>query len=190
MSPSNFMFSLQLAKTKLENIYSETSEDTIINLKKLRKLSKEETVETIEETVNFVIDEKRSTSNSKCIIRKKKVIHKINDQETHVDIFEDSFTIPLHKFNLNLILSQTKVQNIEETVIVERSIQRLKQNENHVEIEELRLPVDSVNLETVLPMIDYKDIHTIFIKEERKQILKKNVETWPDLENVAREVGI
>lgn len=64
----------------------------------------------------------------------------------------------------------------------------MKHKENHVEIEELSLPVDSVNLETVLPMIDYTDIHTIFIKEERKQITKRNVEEWPDLEKVAKEV--
>ena len=83
-------------------------------------MSKEEAEETIEEVINFVIDEKRSTTSSKFIIRKKKVVHKQNDIETHSELFEDTFTIPLHKFNLNLILSQTKVHNIEETIILER----------------------------------------------------------------------
>ena len=136
-------------------------------------MSKEEAEETIEEVINFVIDEKRSTTSSKFIIRKKKVVHKQNDIETHSELFEDTFTIPLHKFNLNLILSQTKVHNIEETVILERSIQRSKQNEDTIEIEELKLPCDSMNLENVLPMIDFNEIGSILIKEKRKQIVKK-----------------
>ena len=136
-------------------------------------MSKEEAEETIEEVINFVIDEKRSTTSSKFIIRKKKVIHKQNDIETHSELFEDTFTIPLHKFNLNLILSQTKVHNIEETIILERSIQRSKQSEDTIEIEELKLPCDSMNLENVLPMIDFNEIGSIVIKEIRKQIVKK-----------------
>ena len=136
-------------------------------------MSKEEAEETIEEVINFVIDEKRSTTSSKFIIRKKKVIHKQNDIETHSELFEDTFTIPLHKFNLNLILSQTKVHNIEETIILERSIQRSKQNADTIEIEELKLPCDSMNLENVLPMIDFNEIGSILIKEKRKQIVKK-----------------
>ena len=136
-------------------------------------MSKEEAEETIEEVINFVIDEKRSTTSSKFIIRKKKVVHKQNDIETHSELFEDTFTIPLHKFNLNLILSQTKVHNIEETVILERSIQRSKQNADTIEIEELKLPCDSMNLENVLPMIDFNEIGSILIKEKRKQIVKK-----------------
>ena len=136
-------------------------------------MSKEEAEETIEEVINFVIDEKRSTTSSKFIIRKKKVVHKQNDIETHSELFEDTFTIPLHKFNLNLILSQTKVHNIEETIILERSIQRSKQSEDTIEIEELKLPCDSMNLENVLPMIDFNEIGSILIKEKRKQIVKK-----------------
>ena len=136
-------------------------------------MSKEEAEETIKEVINFVIDEKRSTTSSKFIIRKKKVIHKQNDIETHSELFEDTFTIPLHKFNLNLILSQTKVHNIEETIILERSIQRSKQSEDTIEIEELKLPCDSMNLENVLPMIDFNEIGSILIKEKRKQIVKK-----------------
>ena len=136
-------------------------------------MSIEEAEETIEEVINFVIDEKRSTTSSKFIIRKKKVVHKQNDIETHSELFEDTFTIPLHKFNLNLILSQTKVHNIEETIILERSIQRSKQSETTIEIEELKLPCDSFNIENVLPMIDFNEIGSILIKEKRKQIVKK-----------------
>ena len=138
-------------------------------------MSKEETEETIEEVINFVIDESKSTTSSKFIIRRKRVVHKQNDRETHSELFEDTFTIPLHKFNLNLILSQTKVHNIEETVILERSIQRSKQCEDTIEIEELKLPCDSMNLENVLPMIDFNEIDSIVIKEERKQIVKTKV---------------
>ena len=138
-------------------------------------MSKEETEETIEEVINFVIDESKSTTSSKFIIRRKRVVHKQNDRETHSELFEDTFTIPLHKFNLNLILSQTKVHNIEETVILERSIQRSKQCEDTIEIEEFKLPCDSMNLENVLPMIDFNEIDSIVIKEERKQIVKTKV---------------
>ena len=138
-------------------------------------MSKEEAEESIEEVINFVIDESKSTTSSKFIIRRKKVIHKQNGKETHTELFEDTFTIPLHKFNLNLILSQTKVHNIEETVILERSIQRLKQSEDTLEIEELKLPCDTMNLENVLPMIDFNDISSIVIKENRQQIVQKAV---------------
>ena len=138
-------------------------------------MSKEEAEENIEEVINFVIDESKSTTNSKFIIRRKRVVHKQNDKETHSELFEDTFTIPLHKFNLNLILSHTKVHDIEETVILERSIQRLKQSEDTIEIEELKLPCDSMNLENVLPMIDFNEISSIIIKEERKQIIRSDV---------------
>ena len=134
-------------------------------------MSKEEVEDTVEEIINFVIDESRSTANSKFIIRRKKVVHKINEKEIHTEIFEDTFTIPLHKFNLNLILSQTKVHNIDETVILGRSVQRLKQNDETIEIEELKLPCDTMNLENVLPVIDFNEISSIVIKEERKQIV-------------------
>ena len=111
--------------------------------------------------------------------RKRKVVHKdLNNQETCVEIFEDTFTIPLHKFNLNLILSQTKVHNIEETLIVQRNIKKKKVKENVVEIEDINLPTDSVNLETVLPMIDHTDICSFVMSEVRRQIVKKNVSTF------------
>ena len=134
--------------------------------------------ENIEEIVYFVIDEDRSTENSKFVKRKRKVVHKdLNDKETSVEIFEDTFTIPLHKFNLNLILSQTKIQNIEETLIVQRNIKKKKVNEDVVEIEVINLPTDSVNLETVLPMIDHTDICSFVISEVRRQIVRKDVST-------------
>ena len=134
--------------------------------------------ENIQEIVYFVIDEDRSTENSKFVKRKRKVVHKdLNDKETSVEIFEDTFTIPLHKFNLNLILSQTKIQNIEETLIVQRNIKKKKVNEDVVEIEVINLPTDSVNLETVLPMIDHTDICSFVISEVRRQIVRKDVST-------------
>ena len=117
--------------------------------------------------------------------RKRKVVHKdLNNQETSVEIFEDTFTIPLHKFNLNLILSQTKVHNIEETLIVQRNIKKKKVKENVVEIEDINLPTDSVNLETVLPMIDHTDICSFVISEVRRQIVKKNVSTFISIKSV------
>ena len=111
-----------------------------------------------------------------------------------MEMFEDTFTIPLHKFNLNLILSHTKIQNVNETVIMERSIKRLKQKEHVAEIEELQLPTDSMNLETVLPMIDHTEINNIIIKEERKQIVKNRqqqlrTDEIPDLETVLQVIN-
>ena len=76
---------------------------------------------------------------------------------------------------MNLILSQTKVHNIDETVILGRSVQRLKQNDETIEIEELKLPCDTMNLENVLPVIDFNEISSIVIKEERKQIVKNEI---------------
>ena len=123
-----------------------------------------------------MIDESRSTENSKFVKRKRKVVHKdLNNQETSVEIFEDTFTIPLHKFNLNLILSQTRVQNVQETLIVQRNIKKKIVQEDLVEIEVINLPTDSVNLETVLPMIDHTDICSFVISEVRRQIVKKDV---------------
>ena len=125
-----------------------------------------------------MIDETKSTNNSKFVKRKRKVVHKdINNQETSVEIFEDTFTIPLHKFNLNLILSQTKVLNIEETLIVQRNIKKKNVKEDVVEIEVINLPPDCSNLETVLPMIDHTDICSFVITESRKEIVKRKVST-------------
>ena len=72
-------------------------------------------------------------------------------------------------------MSQTKVQNIEETVIIQRRILRQKIDGDEIEIEEISLPTDSVNLETVLPMIDYSEICNVNIMESRKQIIRKKV---------------
>ena len=52
-----------------------------------------------------------------------------------------------------------------------------------VEIEDINLPTDSVNLETVLPMIDHTDICSFVITEVRRQIVKKNVSTFSSLFN-------
>ena len=102
-------------------------------------------------------------------------MHTNKDKSTWEEVFEDTFTIPLHKFNLNLILSQTKIANIEETIIIQRRIMRHKIVGNEIEIEEISLPSDMVNLETVLPMIDYSEICNVSIREERRQIIQKKV---------------
>merc|ERR1712013_890256 len=131
--------------------------------------------EDIEEVTEFIIDNSKSTSSSKYVIRKRKIIHTNKDKSTWEEVFEATFTIPLHKFNLNLILSQTKIANIEETIIIQRRIMRHKIVGNEIEIEEISLPSDMVNLETVLPMIDYSEICNVSIREERRQIIQKKV---------------
>ena len=61
---------------------------------------------------------------------------------------------------------------------MQRNIKKKKVKENVVEIEVIKLPTDSVNLETVLPMIDHTDICSFVITEVRRQIVKKNVSTF------------
>ena len=143
---------------------------------------KDEEEEDIEEVTKFIIDDSKSTSSSKYIIRNRRIIHTNKDKSTWTETFEDTFTIPLHRFNLNLILSQTKIQNIEETVIIQRKILRQKVDGNEIEIEEILLPSDTVNLETVLPMIDFSEICNVSIIESRKQIVRKKVSSALQLE--------
>jgi len=138
-------------------------------------LKKDEDEEDIMEETWFVIDESKSTSSSKYVIRKRKSTYKTQDKITNVEYYEDSFTIPFHKFNMNLILMQTKIENIEETVIVQRSIFRQKIIGEEIEVEELSIPTDHINLENVLPMIDHSQICDIRIVESRKQIVRKKV---------------
>merc|ERR1711915_584914 len=139
----------------------------------LRKLKKDEDEEDIMEETWFVIDESKSTSSSKYVIRKRKSTYKTQGKITNVEYYEDSFTIPFHKFNMNLILMQTKIENIEETVIVQRSIFRQKIIGEEIEVEELSIPTDHINLENVLPMIDHSQICDIRIVESRKQLVRK-----------------
>ena len=154
-------------------VFNSCTEDNNCFLK--FQLLKDEEEEDIEEVTEFIIDKNKSTSSSKYIIRKRKIIHTNKDKSTWEETFEDSFTIPLHKFNLNLILSQTKIVNIEETIIIQKRILRHRIVGDEVEIEEISLPSDSVNLETVLPMIDYSEICNVSIIETRRQIIKKKV---------------
>jgi hypothetical protein len=141
----------------------------------LLKLTEQEEQEDQAETTEFIVNDKLSTSSSKYIIRKRTVTHSSKDGSIKTEVFEDTFTIPLHKFNLNLILSQTKNFNIEETVILSRKITQQKKRGYEIETEEIVLPTDTVNLESVLPMIDYTDICNIRIVETRRQIIRKKV---------------
>ena len=67
---------------------------------------------------------------------------------------------------------------------MQRNIKKKKVKENVVEIEVINLPTDSVNLETVLPMIDHTDICSFVISEVRRQIVKKNVSTFISIKSV------
>ena len=49
-------------------------------------------------------------------------------------MFEESFTIPLHKFNLSLILSQSKIENVEDTVVVTIGTERILMLDNHGQV--------------------------------------------------------
>jgi len=122
------------------------------------------------ETIEFIVDFNKSTVNSKFIVRKRTVVTESNSA-TKTEVFEDTFTIPLHKFNMNLILSQAKVINVDETIIIMRKVV------NTLDSTEIDILTD-VNLETLLPTIDHNEISHIKIIESRRHIVKKKVSTF------------
>ena len=134
--------------------------------------------ETVEENISFMIDEKKSTSSSKYIVRRRTVLHKSSkDEKESIEVFEESFTIPLHKFNLCLILSPSKIENVEDTVVVSRTVVRAKTDDKSAETEEIDLTSAEAarDLESTLPMIDFSEISNIKIVERRKQIVRTKV---------------
>ena len=133
--------------------------------------------ENVEENISFMIDENKSTSSSKYIVRRRTVSRKSNNNEKEsIEVFEESFTIPLHKFNLSLILSQSKIENVEDTVVISRTVVRTK-SESKSESEEIDMTSESASrdLDSILPMIDFTEISNIKIVERRKQIVRSKV---------------
>ena len=133
--------------------------------------------ENVEENISFMIDENKSTSSSKYIVRRRTVSHKSSkDEKESIEVFEESFTIPLHKFNLSLILSQSKIENVEDTVVVSRTVVRTK-SDSKSESEEIDMTSESASrdLDSILPMIDFTEISNIRIVERRKQIVGSKV---------------
>ena len=134
--------------------------------------------ELVEENISFLIDENRSTSSSKYVVRRRTVLHKSSkDEKESTEVFEESFTIPLHKFNLSLILSQSKIENVEDTVVVSRTVVRAKSDSSKSETEEIDLTSESASrdLDSILPMIDFTEISNIQIVERRRQIVRRKV---------------
>ena len=129
----------------------------------------------MEENISFMIDENKSTSSSKYIVRRRTVMHKSSREEKEsMEVFEESFTIPLHKFNLSLILSQSKIENVEDTVVVSRTVVRTKSDSS--KSEEIDLTAESArDLDSILPMIDFTEISSIKLVEVRRQIVKTKV---------------
>ena len=133
--------------------------------------------ENVEENISFMIDENKSTSSSKYIVRRRTVSHKSSkDEKESIEVFEESFTIPLHKFNLSLILSQSKIENVEDTVVISRTVVRTK-SDSKSESEEIDMTSESASrdLDSILPMIDFTEISNIKIVERRKQIVGSKV---------------
>ena len=129
----------------------------------------------MEENISFLIDENKSTSSSKYVVRRRTVLHKSSkDEKESIEVFEESFTIPLHKFNLSLILSQSKIENVEDTVVVSRTVVRTKSDSS--KSEEIDLTAESArDLDSILPMIDFTEISSIKLVERRRQIVKTKV---------------
>ena len=77
---------------------------------------------------------------------------------------------------MSFIVPQTKVENAEEMIILEKNITQQKpKGSGGLEMEEVSLPPEKVNLESVLPMIDYTEISNVKIVEQRKCIVKRKV---------------
>ena len=168
-----FDFQPSMTMEKEKNNLKSAEVSNAPNVRQLRMVGKDEEEEIVDETTFFVIDERRSTSSSKLIWRKKKTVYERENKEARTETFEDTFTIPLHKFNLNLILSQTKIKKIDETVIIQKLIEKRSQTGERIETEQIFLPIDFVNLESTLPMIDYREISAYSVREIRKQLVKK-----------------
>ena len=131
----------------------------------------------MEENISFMIDESKSTSSSKYIVRRRTITQKSsNNEKESIEVFEESFTIPLHKFNLSLILSQSKIENVEDTVVVSRTVVRAK-SDSKSESEEIDMTSElaSRDLDSILPMIDFTEISNIKIVERRRQIVRSKV---------------
>ena len=131
----------------------------------------------MEENISFMIDESKSTSSSKYIVRRRTITQKSSNKEKEsIEVFEESFTIPLHKFNLSLILSQSKIENVEDTVVVSRTLVRAK-SDSKSECEEIDMTSElaSRDLDSILPMIDFTEISNIKIVERRRQIVRSKV---------------
>ena len=132
----------------------------------------------MEENISFMIDESKSTSSSKYIVRRRTITQKSsNNEKESIEVFEESFTIPLHKFNLSLILSQSKIENVEDTVVVSRTVVRAKSDSSKSESEEIDMTSElaSRDLDSILPMIDFTEISNIKIVERRRQIVRSKV---------------
>lgn len=140
----------------------------------LREVKSDEEEETVIENIEFIINEDKSTSSSKFVVRRRTLVHKSEkEQDDWSEVFEETFTIPLHKFNLGLILSQTNIEKIEETVVVRRTVFRKNVKGESTDEEEIELNLGSGN--DHLPMIDFTEICNIKIVESRQQIVKKKV---------------
>jgi hypothetical protein len=138
-------------------------------------MSADEEEEVITENTYFIIDESKSTASSKFVVRRRTLLHRVNQNSAEktnewTEVFEETFTIPLHKFNLSLILSQTKIENVEETIIINRTVRRKKAIGLSFEHEEIELTSESKQDH---PMIDFSEISHIQITETRSQIVQR-----------------
>ena len=138
-------------------------------------MSADEDEVVITENTSFIIDESKSTTSSKFVVRRRTLLHRLGQNSAEkpnewTEVFEETFTIPLHKFNLSLILSQTKIENVEETIIINRTVRRKKAIGLSFEHEEIELTSES---EQDLPMIDFSEISHIQITETRSQIVQR-----------------
>ena len=88
--------------------------------------------EKICETVVFKIDEAKSTKSVKFVVRTRIVKHEQNNKQW-TEVFEDTFTIPLHNFNTNVLVNQddrttqqSNVINVQKTIFIQRKVSILK----------------------------------------------------------------
>ena len=71
-------------------------------------------------------------------------------------------------------MSPSKIENVEDTVVVSRTVVRARTDDKSVETEiDLTSAEAARDLESVLPMIDFSEISNIRIVERRRQIVNK-----------------
>merc|ERR1712242_149254 len=105
-----------------------TMEETIEVKKKrkkkisMRKPQTDEEEEEVAEIIHFKIDFNKCDSTSTTVIRRRSVTHKRQGESPWEESFEDTFTVPLHQFNLNQLIPKKDTEDIEETVIIEQKI--------------------------------------------------------------------
>merc|ERR1712228_642704 len=137
-----------------------------------RKLQTDEEEEEVTEIIHFKIDLSKCDSTSATVIQRRSVTHKRQGENPWVESFEDTFTVPLHQFNLNQLIPKKDTEDIEETVIIEQKIIKETRVSKGTKLQEFEIDNDE-HKRAVLEAIDHKVLLNLELIEKRKNIVKK-----------------